>query len=108
MAATPGLVRLHNKYRNRPFTIVGISLDRDRQAWADYIDNEKMDWPQYLDKGQVARLFSVQPIPTYILLDHEGIIRGTRTAYDSTIDAWLDGEVRKLLKAAEGSAGRDR
>lgn len=108
VAATPGLVRLHNKYKDRPFALIGVSLDRDQRAWADYIDEHQMAWPQYLDKGQVARAFAVQPIPTYILIDHEGVIRGTRTGYSSTTDAWLDGEVRKLLKAVEESAGARR
>jgi hypothetical protein len=57
-----------------------------------------MDWPQYLDNGRLATLFKVRPIPTYIVLDYEGAVRGVRTGYGSGTDAWLDGEIRKCLK----------
>jgi hypothetical protein len=35
-----------------------------------------MDWPQYWDENaKLQRLFDVQAIPTYVLLDAEGIER---------------------------------
>jgi thiol-disulfide isomerase/thioredoxin len=100
LAATPGLLRLQKKYAAEPFTILGISGDRDEQAWKTYIAKHKMEWPQSLDPGRIGSLFKVRSIPTYIILDHEGIVRATRTGYDrSMTDGWLDGEIRKLLKA---------
>jgi thiol-disulfide isomerase/thioredoxin len=100
LAATPGLVRLQKKYAGEPFTIVGISGDRNEQAWKSYIEKHRMEWPQALDSGRIGSLFKVRSIPTYIILDHEGIVRATRSGYNrSTTDGWLDGEVRKLLKA---------
>ena len=91
---------MQKKYAAEPFTILGISGDRDEQAWKNYIEKHKMEWPQSLDRGRIGSLFKVRTIPTYIILDHEGIVRGTRTGYDrSMTDGWLDGEIRKLLKA---------
>ena len=103
LMATPGLVRLQRKYADAPFTIVGVSLDRNRDAWRDYIEKEKMDWPQYLDNGRVAALFKVQPIPTYIVLDHEGAVRAIKTGYGSDTDGWMDYEVRTALKDLQKS-----
>ena len=103
--ATPGLTKLQKKYGERAFTIVGVSLDRDETPWRAYIDKNKMTWPQYLDKGgRVARLFKINPIPTYILLDHEGIVAEMQEGWNSSIDGWLDGRVDKLLKKAEAAA----
>ncbi len=108
-AATPGLVRIQKQYGERPFTIVGVSLDREESPWRAYIDKNKMTWPQYWDKGgRVARLFKIQPIPTYIVLDHEGIIRETREGWGRDTDAWLDTQIRKLLKKAEEAAAAVR
>lgn len=105
-AATPGLVRIQKKYGERPFTIVGVSLDREESPWRAYIDKNKMTWPQYWDKGgNVARLFKIQPIPTYIVLDHEGIVRETREGWEPSVDGWLDSQIGKLLKKAEEAAG---
>ena len=103
LMATPGLVRLQRKYADAPFTIVGVSLDRNRDAWRNYIEREKMDWPQYLDNGRVATLFNVKPIPTYIVLDHEGVIRAIKTGYGSDTDSWIDYEVRSALKELQKS-----
>lgn len=98
VAATPGLKRLARKYAGQPFTLVGISLDRSERSWQDYVEANKMDWPQYLDNGRVATLFKVKPIPTYVLIDHEGVVRGVETGYNRSTDGWLDSEIRKLLK----------
>ena len=104
LMATPGLVRLQRKYADAPFTIVGVSLDRNRDAWRDYIEKEKMEWPQYLDNGRIAGLFKVRPIPTYIVIDHEGAVRGLKTGYGSDTDSWLDYEVRSALKDLQKSS----
>jgi thiol-disulfide isomerase/thioredoxin len=98
--ATPGLKALHNKYKDRPFTILGISLDHAQADWRSYITDNKMDWPQYLDRnGGIARLFNVRPIPTYVLIDHEGIVRETQSGWSPSIDGWLNSVVNKYLKA---------
>ena len=98
--ATPGLKALHNKYKDRPFVIVGVSLDHEQAAWRSYIAANKMEWPQYLDRnGAIARLFQVRPIPTYVLIDHEGIVRETQSGWSPTVDGWLNSKVNKYLKA---------
>ena len=98
--ATPGLVQLHKKYKDRPFMIVGVSLDNSESPWRNYIEQNKMEWPQYYDRNRrIAQLFNVRPIPTYILLDHEGIVKETRSGWSPSIDGWLDGQIRKYLKA---------
>jgi hypothetical protein len=64
------------------------------------VTKNKMEWPQALDAGRVASLFKVRSIPTYIVLDHEGTVRATKAGYNrSSTDGWLDGEIRKLLRA---------
>ena len=60
----------------------------------------KMEWPQYLDRnGAIARLFQVRPIPTYVLIDREGIVRETQSGWSPTVDGWLSSKVNKYLKA---------
>jgi thiol-disulfide isomerase/thioredoxin len=100
VAATPGLVRLQKKYKDEPFTIVGVSLDNDINEWRSYVESNNMVWPQYHDRRRtLTRLFRIEPIPTYVLLDHDGIVRGTRSGWSPTVDLWLDGQVKKYLKA---------
>ena len=98
--ATPGLKSLHAKYKDRPFVIVGVSLDYESAPWQRYIKDNGMEWPQYYDRNRsMMKLFGVKPIPTYVLIDHEGIVRATREGWSPSIDGWLDGQVNKYLKA---------
>ena len=46
----------------------------------------------------MANLFGVQPIPTYALLDHDGIVRGAKSGWSVAIAGWLEGHIKKYLK----------
>lgn len=98
--ATPGLTRLYKKYRDRPFVMIGISLDEHTAPLGKYVNEHSMSWPQYFDRhGAISRLFGIRPIPTYVLIDHDGIVRETREGWNSSVDGWLDSVVEKYLKA---------
>jgi thiol-disulfide isomerase/thioredoxin len=101
-AATPDLVRLRKKMAERPFVVIGISSDRDEQVLREYVEKNKMDWPQFFDgRREIQRLFNVNVFPTYVLIDHEGIIRGRKAAYGPDTERWLDSQVKKQVKATE-------
>lgn len=74
----PNLVEAYKKYRNKGFEIVGVSLDRDAEAWKNGIEKLDITWPQMSDlkywdcKG--AKLYAVSSIPHTVLIDGEGII----------------------------------
>ena len=98
--ATPGLKGLYTKYKDRPFVIIGVSLDYEQSPWRSYIKDNGMEWPQYYDRNRaMMKLFGVNPIPSYVLIDHEGIVRDTHSGWSPSVDGWLDGRVNKYLKA---------
>jgi len=76
----PHLKDLYKNYQNNDFTIVGISLDRDKETLINFIDEREMEWPQiYIEdgwEGELPRLFNVSGIPRMYLLDPEGNIVG--------------------------------
>lgn len=99
LAATPGLAKIHKKLDSPSFVIVGVSADRDAAKWREFIDQHKLGWHQYLDnRGMLANLFAVNSFPTYILLDHEGVIRYRRQGWSPRVDGEIEHEARKLLK----------
>jgi len=74
--ALPSVKKVQKDHARDPFVVVGISGDDDKRAWVAFTDKNGMTWPQYWDeRGRVRRLFDVQAIPTYVLLDGEGIER---------------------------------
>jgi hypothetical protein len=56
-----------------------------------------MIWPQYRDQDRrILRAFGVHAFPSYILIDHEGIVRRMQTGWQSP--ASLDEMVKKQVK----------
>jgi thiol-disulfide isomerase/thioredoxin len=97
-AATPDLVRLANKHAERPFVIVGVSSDQDEKVVHDYVQKNRMSWPQFVDlQRQLHRAFNVSVFPTYVIIDEEGIVRGRRSAYSTETTIWLNREVERWL-----------
>jgi len=106
-AATPDLVRLAKKFADRQFVIVGISSDKSAQIVTDYVAKNAMPWPQFVDlERTVHRAYSVTVFPTYVIVDHEGIIRGRRTSYSTEVTIWLNNEVKRAIEAQEKAANQ--
>lgn len=74
----PNVVALYDRYKNKGFEIVGISLDRDKNSWIKGIAEYKITWPQMSDlkqwESEAAKLYNINSIPSTILLDKEGVI----------------------------------
>ena len=74
----PNLVEAYKKYKNKGFEIVGVSLDRDAEAWKNGIKQLKITWPQMSDLKywdcEGAKLYAVSSIPHTVLVDGEGTI----------------------------------
>ena len=97
--ATPGLKRLQNKFKEQPFVILGISADRNRSEWQSFIVGNSLKWHHYLDeRGQLARSFNIEAFPSYLLLDHDGIVRHTSRGYAGSTAGDIESKARKLLK----------
>ena len=74
----PNVVKAYNKYKQKGFTVLGISLDTDKDAWLKAISDDKLNWTHISDlqgwKNETAQKFGVRSIPFSILIDPEGII----------------------------------
>ena len=75
-AENPNVVRTFEMYKNKNFTVLGISLDRDKQKWIDAIAADGLNWTQLSDlkfwSNEVALKFGIQSIPQNILIDPQG------------------------------------
>lgn len=74
----PNVVNVFNTYKDKSFTVLGISLDTDVQRWKRAIEKDGLTWTHLSDlKGwdnTVARQFGIRSIPSSILIDPNGII----------------------------------
>jgi thiol-disulfide isomerase/thioredoxin len=102
IATMPSMQGLDRKFLGRPFVLLGVSLDQDRNAWRTFVTKDKMTWPQYLDHSQeLQRKFKVQGPPAYILIDANGDIRFRQLGWVPTTTFQLTAEINKALQNAK-------
>ncbi len=74
----PNVVKAFNKFKDKNFTILGVSLDQAKDNWTKAIENDKLTWTHVSDlqgwNNAVAVQYHVQSIPQNILLDPNGRI----------------------------------
>lgn len=75
----PHLKDLHAKYhQSGKLQIVGISVDRERQAWLQALQEEQMAWLQLHDTHEAPNnpsdTYGISAIPTTLLIDRNGTI----------------------------------
>ena len=74
----PVLVELYSQYHDKGLGILGVSLDEDRQQWADATKQLGITWPQVSDlqgwDNAAAVKYEVKGIPFTVIVDNEGKI----------------------------------
>jgi tetratricopeptide (TPR) repeat protein len=85
--AVSGVRKLLKDHTDAALVVVSLGEDEDARAWQTFIDKNAMTWPHALDeRGRMARLFEVSALPTFVLLDAEGIERARARTPGEEID----------------------
>ncbi|MGN6195040.1 MAG: redoxin domain-containing protein [Ginsengibacter sp.] len=96
-AENPNVVAAFNKYQDKNFTVLGVSLDQAKAAWLNAIHMDGLTWTHVSDlKGwgnEVAALFHVVSIPQNLLIDPKGKIIAKNLRGEA-----LDNKLEEILK----------
>lgn len=98
-AENPNLLKAYNKFKEKKFTILGVSLDSEdgRRAWLGAVKQDQMPWTQVSElkgfKAKSAVLYGISAIPSNYLIDPNGKIIAKNLRGED-----LDAELEKLLK----------
>lgn len=90
--SAPKLVQAWNTHRERGVTFVGVTLDSNIED----ARRAKRDWgipyDVAIDDGSVAKAYSVELLPTLVLIDKEGRVARVSTGAPSKseLDSWLN------------------
>ena len=74
----PNVVAAYRQFKNKNFTILGVSLDRPdgREDWIKAILQDKLEWTHVSDlkfwESAVVPMYNIQGIPYNVLLDPQG------------------------------------
>ncbi len=74
----PNVVANFNKYKDRNFTVLGVSFDKAKQPWLDAIKMDGLAWTHVSDlqgwSNAVGQQFQITQIPQNFLVDPNGIL----------------------------------
>ncbi len=93
----PNLVAAFNKFKDKNFTVLGVSLDKAKESWLDAIKMDGLYWTQVSDlqgwSNAVAQQFQIYSIPQNFLLNPEGKVVGKNLR-----GAALERKLERMLK----------
>jgi peroxiredoxin len=96
-AENPNVVAAFSKFKEKNFTILGVSLDSDKDKWQQAVKDDGLGWTQVSDlKGWesiAARDYGVEAIPSNFLVDPSGKIVATNLRGEA-----LEAKLAEVLK----------
>jgi alkyl hydroperoxide reductase subunit AhpC len=91
------VVNAYNKYKDKNFTILGVSLDKDKAAWLEAIKKDGLVWKHISDlkhwQSAAQKSYQFDGIPYNVLIDPQGKILAT-----SLRGADLEAKLAEVLK----------
>ncbi len=74
----PNVVAVYNEFKDKGFTVFGVSLDREKDAWVKAIADDGLAWTQVSDlaywNNAAAQDYAIRSIPSSLLVDKTGKI----------------------------------
>lgn len=79
-AENPNVVKAYQKFKDKNFTVLGVSLDQEKTDWLDAIKKDNLTWTQVSDlkfwESKVVPLYNIEGIPYNVLVDPNGTVIG--------------------------------
>ena len=96
----PHLIDLHKTYQGKGFKIVGLSIDKEKDADALRHFVKSLDIPYAIVPApeNVVRQYGVTGIPATFLIDREGNIRERIVGFNNTIAKHLAARISDLIE----------
>lgn len=79
-AEHPNMLTNYRKYKDKGFEIVGVSLDQDREALKEYLDETEGHWIILHDENgdnPATEYYAISGIPAMFLVDEKGVVIST-------------------------------
>lgn len=77
-AENPNVVNAYQSFKDKNFTVLGVSLDQTKNNWLEAIKADKLTWTHVSDlqywNNAVAQMYHIQSIPANLLVDPNGKI----------------------------------
>lgn len=95
----PILEKLHTKYKPMGFTMIGVNVEPDSAEAARWLQATPVTFPILFDtKSEVSKLYSVQSMPSTVIIDRKGNLRWLHRGYKAGDESEYLNQIRALLK----------
>lgn len=96
----PNVVKLYEKYHEKGFEILGVSFDKEKDAWLKAIEDDSMVWNHVSDlkywNNAAGKIYGIRSIPHTMLINREGKIIAHKINCEE-----LETKLEELLKAEQ-------
>lgn len=74
----PNVLIAYERFKDRNFTVLGVTIDDDIEKWKEAVKEEKLPWTQVRDrnnkKSELLEYYGITGIPSTLLIDPDGRI----------------------------------
>lgn len=103
-ASIPSLKALVERTRDQPLVVISVSNDSDETALKGFIAEHSMTWAQVWDRsGNFGDEFKIRSYPTYLLVDHEGVIVFRYSGWSEHVEESIRAYLRRALAKAKNA-----
>lgn len=105
MAMVPHNRDLVKKMEGRPFALIGVNADQDKDAFKKAETDAKINYRSFYDgEGKIVGAWRIKAFPTMMLIDHKGIMRHKFVGGGPNTIKAIDAALEKLVAEAEADA----
>ncbi len=71
----PTVVKAYETYKDKKFTVLGVSIDKNKEKWTEAVKKDGLVWTNLLDRSQdIANNYGINAIPKNFLIGPDGKI----------------------------------
>jgi peroxiredoxin len=93
----PNVVKAYNEFKDKNFTVLGVSLDKEKEAWLKAIKDDGLTWYHISDlkywSSEAVNLYHFDGIPYNVLIGPDG-----KVIADNLRGEALENKLREVLK----------
>ena len=93
------MIAMKEKFKNKPFEIIAINLDKDKKLADEFIASQNINFPIAFDpQAEVAEKYFIEGMPSSYLIDPQGNLRIRYTGFWNKSKDEKEKAISQLLK----------
>jgi len=98
VSAVPQLASLHERYKEKGFEIIGISMDHSVGDAKSFVSEHNVPYTVLMSNDKVEKQYGVTTIPVTFLIDKSGVVVKKHLGFAPAIAEEVENEIRLLIE----------